>query len=557
MQPAKADEVQELRRCIRDLVALSALPAVWSSFDAHGIAEHLADVLQRTLHLDLIFIRVAGSPETAPFEVAYTGPRQATLEQAQDIRSALAPWLEPGHSGHLVAIPDPSADGPLQTVIVPIGIAGDCGVLAVGSRRPEFPGETDRLLLGIAANQAAIVLQRRRVEEERNRRVEQLAEADRRKDEFLAMLAHELRNPLAPLSNALQILRMTGSSERVQEMMERQVRHMVHLVDDLLEVSRITRGKIDLRKERIDLAAVVQNAIETSSPLIEASCHELTVNLSPEPLVLDADPVRLAQVVANLLNNAAKYTDPGGRIWLTAERDGIEAVLRVRDSGIGIPAEMLPRIFEMFAQADRSLGRAQGGLGIGLTLARSLVQMHGGTIHADSDGPGQGSELVVRLPLAPEVRPSSEEGRREDRLHTAAPAARRILIVDDNRDAAESLGTLLEIRGNEVQVAGDGPSALAAIGAWHPAVVLLDIGLPGMDGYEVARRVRAQPGLEDTVLIALTGWGQEDDRRRSREAGFDHHLVKPVDFQVLEALLAGIADYGASRVSPVSSESGM
>jgi PAS domain S-box-containing protein len=378
---------------------------------------------------------------------------------------------------------------------------------------------------------------------DRKRAEEALKEADRLKDEFLATLAHELRNPLGPISNAVQILRLTGgkgqANERVQETLERQVRHMIRLVDDLLEVSRITRGKLELRKERVELTAVVASALEASRPLIEAAGHELTVTLPPDPVMLEADPVRLAQVLVNLLNNAAKYTDQGGRIWLTAEQRGNEVVVRVRDTGIGLPAEMLPHIFEMFTQVDRSSRHAQGGLGIGLTVVRSLVHMHGGSAHAHSAGPGQGSEFTVRLPLAPAL-PRGPQGRGQpvDGSLSKALLKCRILVVDDSRDEAESLAMLLNLMGSDVRVAHDGPAALEAMSSYQPAVVLLDIGMPGMDGYEVARRARRQPGLKDVTLIALTGWGQEEDRRRCREAGFDHHLVKPVDLEALQALLA-------------------
>jgi PAS domain S-box-containing protein len=367
----------------------------------------------------------------------------------------------------------------------------------------------------------------------------ELREADRRKDEFLAVLAHELRNPLAPLSNALQVMRLTAVNEqtaRVRDMMERQVRQMTRLVDDLLDVSRITRGKIVLRKERLDLAEVVVSALEASRPLIEAERHELTVTPSERPLFVEGDRARLAQVLSNLLTNAAKYTPEGGHIWLAVERRGPEAELRVRDNGVGIPAEMLSRVFEMFAQVERHLGRAQGGLGIGLTLVRSLVEMHGGTVRAYSGGPGQGSEFVVRLPLAAD-HPAGEAGA-EAEAEPAAATRGRILVVDDSVDSAESLALMLKLSGNEVRTAYDGPGALATAATFAPDVVLLDIGMPGMDGYEVARRLRQQPTLRNALLIAQTGWGQEEDRRRSKEAGFDHHFTKPVDPATLEALLA-------------------
>jgi PAS domain S-box-containing protein len=372
---------------------------------------------------------------------------------------------------------------------------------------------------------------------------EALKEADRRKDEFLATLAHELRNPLAPIRNSLHILRLAGTdnvaAQRVHEMMERQVNHMVRLVDDLMEVSRITRGKIELRKEQVELAAVVRSAIETSKPLIDAARHQLAISLPAEPLMLEADPVRLAQVLANLLNNAAKYTDAGGQIWLTARRAGPSAVISVRDNGVGIPAGMLHKVFDLFTQVDDNYGRAQGGLGIGLTLVRSLVDKHGGSVEVKSDGPGKGSEFVVRLPLATAGRGPHDQRRDGDSLSAVAP--RRILVVDDNRDAGESLSLLLRFFGADVFTVHNGPAALEAIPNYQPAVVLLDIGMPGMDGYEVARRIRQQAEGREAILIALTGWRQEEDQRRSREAGFDYHLVKPVDLGALQALLASSA----------------
>jgi PAS domain S-box-containing protein len=372
------------------------------------------------------------------------------------------------------------------------------------------------------------------------RRAEQeLREADQRKDEFLATLAHELRNPLAPIRNSLHVLR-TGDggsveADRVHDMLERQVGHMVRLVDDLMEVSRITRGNFELRKEAIDLALVVRNAVETSGPLMQAARQELTVSLPEGAMPLEADGMRLAQVLANLLNNASKYTHEGGHIWLSAQRDGDQVVISVRDNGAGVPLEMLPRVFDLFAQADRTFHRAQGGLGIGLTLVRSIVEMHGGSVEARSEGPGRGSEFRVRLPMAAAVRPverslalPQEQGVK---LH-------RILVVDDNHDSADSLEMVLEFLGAEVQTVYDGRSALEAMDRYHPCAMFLDIGMPDMDGYEVARRVRASPQGRDVTLVALTGWGQQDDLRRSREAGFDCHLVKPADVDSLRSVLA-------------------
>jgi CheY-like chemotaxis protein len=310
---------------------------------------------------------------------------------------------------------------------------------------------------------------------------------------------------------------------------------MVRLVDDLMEVSRITRGKIDLRRQRVELAAVVGSAVETTRPLIDAAGHLLTVDLGEEPLELDADPVRLAQVFGNLLNNAAKYTGNGGQITVRAEQRGPHVVVSVRDNGAGIRADVLAHVFEPFVQGERSYSRSKGGLGIGLTLARSIVVLHGGTIEARSAGLGQGSEFLVRLPLLP---PVAESPAVESRRPATRIAGQRILVVDDNVDSAESLGTLLRCLGAEVVTVHDGPAALEALRTETPSAAVLDIGMPGMDGYEVARRVRAAPHGEEIQLIALTGWGNDEDRRRSREAGIDHHLVKPVDLHVLESLLS-------------------
>ncbi len=368
-----------------------------------------------------------------------------------------------------------------------------------------------------------------------------LREADRRKDEFLATLAHELRNPLAPIRTGLETLRLARGdgevAEQVHAVMERQVDHLIRLVDDLMEVSRITRGKVELKRERVDLADVVRSAVETSRPLIDASGHRLTLDLAPETMLLEADPVRLAQVLANLLNNAAKYTEDGGRIWLTAQREGAFAVVSVRDDGTGIDGDMLPSVFDLFAQGERSYGRSQGGLGIGLTLVRSLVDLHGGRVEAKSDGLGQGSEFVVRLPLAAGPAGSLQSDP-PPALPPSAVAQHRILVVDDNHDAAESLGMLLRFLGADVRTARDGAEALDALETYAPSVVLLDIGLPGMDGYEVARRIRQRSSNDAVRVIALTGWGQRDDRRRSEEAGIDHHLVKPLDLAILERILA-------------------
>jgi len=387
---------------------------------------------------------------------------------------------------------------------------------------------------------------------EREKVEEALRDADRRKDEFLATLAHELRNPLAPIRNSLHILRLSGggdpASAKVCDMMERQVGHLVRLVDDLMEVSRITRGKIELRMQPVELAAVVRSAVEASRPLIEASGHELAISLPAGALIIQGDALRLSQVFSNLLNNAAKYMDERGHIWLGAKQQDGHVVVSIRDTGIGIPAEMLPHIFKMFTQVDRSARQAQGGLGIGLTLVRTLVEMHGGHVEAHSRGVNEGSEFVVRLPLG---KAADLPAGNTSKAHVALAPNQRVLVVDDNRDAADSLGLLLRLLGAEVRVVNDGPSALQALPAYRPTVVLLDIGMPGMNGYEVARQIRQQPEWRDVMLIALTGWGQEEDRRRTSQAGFDHHLLKPADISTLESLFMSLRsnEEGASQRS--------
>jgi PAS domain S-box-containing protein len=371
---------------------------------------------------------------------------------------------------------------------------------------------------------------------------EALRESDRRKDEFLAMLAHELRNPLAPIRNAVQVMRRLGSQdarvEHMHDVVDRQTEHLSRMVDDLLDVSRVSLGKIRLLKEKVDLLTIIGRAVETSRSLIEAGGQRLTVSLPPESLRLEGDVTRLAQVVSNLLNNAAKYTERGGNIWLTAEAREGGIRIHVKDDGIGIPAEILPHVFDLFTQADRTLDRAQGGLGIGLTLARSIVEMHGGTLQASSAGAGQGSELIIELPLAAEPNlPERSAAAGLAAESDGAPAGRRILVVDDNIDTAESMALLLEIGGHVVRTAHDGLHALEIAQDFQPHVALLDIGLPRMSGYEVARRLREQPETRRALLVAISGYGQDEDRQKSLDAGFDHHLIKPVDYEALKELL--------------------
>jgi PAS domain S-box-containing protein len=409
----------------------------------------------------------------------------------------------------------------------------------------------DLVLAEDLAHRAAIAIENARLYAE-------LKDADRRKDEFLATLAHELRNPLAPIRNSLQVLKMPVADRQLidhsRQIMERQLGHLVRLVDDLLDVSRVMRGKIELRKERIDLIGIVAHALETAQPTIDSQGHQLELTLPGQPLEVEADAMRLAQVISNLLSNAAKYTPRGGRIWLCAERENGHAVLRVRDNGLGIAPEMLGRVFDLFVQVDNSVARAQGGLGIGLTLVRSLLEMHGGHVTVRSDGLGQGSEFTVRLPLAAGSmsKPSSPL---EDLPKSGTKACpRRVLIVDDNVDAAKSLATLLRLGGHQTAVAHDGACALVAAREQRPEIIFLDIGMPGMDGYDVARQLRQEPALDGTLLVALTGWGQQEDRRRSAEAGFDVHLVKPIDMSALDSVF-GHARLASAPPAPSPSPS--
>jgi signal transduction histidine kinase/CheY-like chemotaxis protein len=374
---------------------------------------------------------------------------------------------------------------------------------------------------------------------ERARAEQELREADRRKDEFLAILAHELRNPLAPLRNALEVMKLAPGDgkmvEQARDMMTRQVVQMVRLIDDLLDVSRISRGKVELRRERCELAQIIKQAAEMNRPLIEATSQHLTIDMPAGSILVDADPTRMAQVFANLLNNAAKYTERGGQITLTVEQQGEWAVIFVRDTGIGIPPEMLPRVFDMFLQVDRSLEKAQGGLGVGLSLVKGLVELHGGSVEAHSDGLGRGSEFVVRLPLAPTLH--VQPARRARKELVPASARRRILVVDDNRDAAISMATLFGALNYETRTAFDGLEAIQTAMDFRPAIVLLDIGMPRLNGYETCRRMREQPWGRNMVIVALTGWGRDEDQQRSKAAGFDFHLVKPVDPSRLSRLL--------------------
>jgi signal transduction histidine kinase len=368
---------------------------------------------------------------------------------------------------------------------------------------------------------------------------EALKDADRRKDEFLATLAHELRNPLAPIRNGLHILKMSPNpkiAEDVRDMMDRQMTHLVRLIDDLLDVSRVSQGKIDLRRERIDLQDVIRAALETSRPAIDAGRHEFILDMPDEAIPVNGDLTRLAQVVSNLLNNAAKYTPDGGKIRLTLTRDGHEARIHVADTGLGIERDMLPKVFELFTQVERNLNLSQGGLGIGLALAHRLVQMHGGTITAESAGENQGSTFTVHLPVTDIEGLVTEDAAPQ----VAGGQVLDVLVVDDNRESAQTTSWMLELIGHQARMVHDGPDAIAAAQATPPDVILLDIGMPGMNGYEVCRELRKHKGLKDTIIIAQTGWGQERDRKTAFEAGFDHHVTKPVSLDRFTQLLGDI-----------------
>ncbi|MBM4071510.1 MAG: response regulator [Planctomycetes bacterium] len=659
MSHGTTDDTRELRRCVRDLIAVSALSAYWSRATIPAVAEGLADVMLRSVPAEFVFVRVNGLTAGAVHDVVRHQGGPADPGRTKELAEWLDALFKSGMYELSTSMTSRFGEGTVRVAVNSIGFEGDAGFAAAGSRQPDFPTQIDKLLLNAAANQAAVILQHRRAEAtlreseerfarfmqhlpglawikdargrylyandaaekafgmsatrlhgktddeifppeaaaqfkandrkalngggavqvvetlehedgaqrhllvskfaipgqggdaplvggvaiditDRLRAEEALRDADRRKDEFLATLAHELRNPLAPMSNGLQLLRLAGNNERVLEqargMMERQLQQMVRLIDDLLDVSRITRGKLELRKEWVELASVLHNAVETSRPLVEAAGHELQVAFPSEPIDLEADRIRMAQVFANVLNNAAKYTERGGRIWLTAERQGTSAVVKVRDNGVGIPPHMLTRIFEMFTQVDHSLEKKHGGLGIGLTLVKRLVEMHGGTVEAHSAGQGSGSEFVLCLPARTAVSrpqpPVCEERR------AALSPGRRLVIADDNKDSAESLALMLRLTGNDVRTAHDGMAAVEAATSFQPEAMLLDIGMPRLNGYEAARHIRQQPWGKNVILIALTGWGQSEDKQRALAAGFDHHMTKPVDPVELENLLA-------------------
>jgi signal transduction histidine kinase/ActR/RegA family two-component response regulator len=514
-----------------DVMMRGLFERVRKHLDVDTYFNYLIDEGARTLRLR----SHAGIPD----EVAHA---MRSLEVGQSMCGTVAQLQRPIVATHLQQSADPKAQllksaGIRAYACNPLVVDGQLiGTLAFASRSKDtFTAEEIAVLETISHNVT--------IAYERIRLVEKLKETDRRKDEFLATLAHELRNPLAPVLNSLTVIRQCGDDrgliDRATAIMDRQLSHMVRLVDDLLDAARITTGKLELRRVRVDMSTLLMNAVEANRPLIDQMGHELTITLLPMSH-LYGDPVRLTQVISNLLNNAAKYTDKGGHIALTAARDGNDAAITIKDSGVGIPVDMQRRIFDTFAQVDRSLTRSQGGLGLGLTLVKQLVELHGGTVSVRSAGLDSGSEFTVRLPLAhaddrADVVPASRETKELVRLS--------VLVVDDNADAAESLGTILRLHGMDVTFASDGHEALRIAESVRPDVVILDLGLPGLDGYEVARLIRQQPWGAGLLLVAVSGWGQPADKQRSAAAGVSHHLVKPVNPFEIEQLLAG---HGAS-----------
>jgi signal transduction histidine kinase/ActR/RegA family two-component response regulator len=547
----------ELRaRALRQTAVAAVAKAALAGTEVDDVAREMVELLAETLDADLVEIleripengtwaRLAGKgwakPVLAIFDAADV-PRSALVVTSGVIEAEdIANDSRFEHDAGL------HANGVRGSLLNRVAGRLDLqfGLIGVYSRTPRRFSTDEIAFIGSLADVLGITVERKRLEAELRVRVAELAEADQRKDEFLAMLAHELRNPLAPVRNGLLIMRLVGDNPQVQsqtrEMIDRQVQHLSRLVDDLLDVSRITRGKVELRTEPVDLADIVNRAIETVRPLIEAKRHRLNVTHHRGPVRVMADATRLTQVLGNLLNNAAKYTDQGGEISLSLLLEGTSAVVRVVDTGIGITQRMLPKVFDLFTQIDGSLDRSQGGLGIGLTLVKTLVELHDGSVEAFSEGLGKGSTFVVRLPtlLGSDIAPNAK------RTNDIATRPFRILVVDDNVDSAESLATVLRLSGHEVRTAHTGIQGLEAAREINPEVVLLDIGLPMMDGYEVARSIRADDYCRDALVIAMTGYGSDEDRRRSKEAGFDHHLVKPLDPNVVKRLLA---EQAASRL---------
>jgi signal transduction histidine kinase/ActR/RegA family two-component response regulator len=543
-------------RTLRDVVALATMSAVWLGAEPLRIVESLAAALFTVLDADFVYVALHGDADHGELAVAQTDRYHTEPRIAAALGPDLLAWARTHDPEDVMTVPNPLGSGTLHLIVRPLAINADYGLIAAGFLQPPALDPRQQLLMNVAATQATTAIdnvrllrslrryaaqQREAVEEAQAARSEAEA-ANRAKDEFLAMLGHELRNPLAPIQTALQLMRLRGdgSAERERTVIERQVKHLTRLVDDLLDVSRIVRGKVELKRERVNISDVVAKAIELASPLIEQRRHTLDVQVPRHGLQVDGDSLRLSQVLSNLLANAAKYTEQGGNITIIAERVANDAVVRVRDNGMGIAPEMLPRIFDLFVQERQTLDRSQGGLGLGLTIVRSLVHSHGGTVRAHSNGPGCGSEFVVSLPVSsPADRSTDQISRGPGRTSSSVAGTGdiRILVVDDNEDAADMLVEVLTAEGYHVRAAHDGPAALRVAAEFRPDVALLDIGLPVMDGYELAERLQQLPEMTGIRLFAVTGYAQEADRKRSAAAGFDGHFAKPLDVDVLGRVL--------------------
>jgi signal transduction histidine kinase/ActR/RegA family two-component response regulator len=524
------DSAAELRTCLRDLVGLLGLPALWSSREPQATVQLLAETLVEILALDACGVSTTFLAREKPLSFLYAGGKAVNTAHAIDWR----PFAEGPSTMHqeLQVTREATPSGTLCVARFSLGYYGHAGQITVGSVRNDFPRPTELILLRAAASLAASGLRTAQLTHERET-------ASRAKDEFLAMLGHELRNPLAPISAALHLMKMkaAGAPTPEQTVIERQVTHLTALVDDLLDVTRLTNGKIELKQELIELRSIVAAALETAQPLIEQRRHHLSCEVPLTGLLVNGDTRRLAQVVSNLLINSAKYTEPNGTITITASSDSTRVSLQVKDNGTGIDAALLPHVFDLFQQGAVPIDRSRGGLGIGLSVVKSLVTMHGGTATAESEGPGLGSTFTLTLPLAQDL--ASTDAKVERSCGILAERVERILVVDDNRDAADLMGDLLRMLGHDVYVQYAPLDALALCEKIHPTVVILDIGLPIISGYELARLIRSRCTTAAPRIIAVTGYGRPQDRARSQEAGIDLHLTKPISMEILVSHLRG------------------
>ncbi|MDC3958186.1 hybrid sensor histidine kinase/response regulator [Polyangium jinanense] len=524
---SEPDSPRSLHSTLRDLLGLLALPPLWSGQDAAGILATTCEVLEALLPIDVAYAITRWTVGESAVEVLRVGQQDATA-RLEELRPVLAASCGRGIGAVGVAICPPF--GTVRTLHMPVGLYAERGNLLVGSCDPMFPDVTANVLLRVATSLVATGLETARAIQERE-------QANRAKDEFLAMLSHELRNPLAPIVTALRLMRVRseGPVSREHAVIERQVEHVRRLVDDLLDVSRVTRGKVELRLEAVEIPHVISQAVEMATPMFEQRRHDLHMEVPVGGLVVQGDRSRLAQVVTNLLTNAARYTPPAGRIVVRAARVDHEVVIIVVDNGVGISEELLPRIFDPFVQGKTSIHRTENGLGIGLALVKNLVTLHGGTVEVASEGMGKGSAFTVRLPATTAVA-EAEEALAPSCL---SEVRERVLLVDDNIDAGELLAELLRASGHEVALAHDGAGALEMLDSFRPTVALLDLGLPDMDGYELAAEMGRRLGTAGPRLIALTGRGQAQDRARSAAAGFVEHLVKPISVERLLDAIAG------------------